>query len=459
MAAPASTPHQKALRADPPYQYGKPDRFPSLTKPLRWRFTAIEATKSARSKRTVLGRVEQAAWDDINAILTGSITVRDQTYGSKQPTLNQGDRVMCEADEGAGFGEVWTMRCGAPTLTASNTQRTFELTNDLDLLNRSVDEFTFHPDRHHPHGWRSDQIILQICANYQVPINPKTGVVRGHLMSKKRMHLRGSPLDMIRNVVLWERRGHGTRLVIRFDNGHLTVLPLKRSKDLLALGPTLIEAQLTSKLPPEFASAVMMRANTDLTDTINANDAKGRKKTKPSKLHILVESPASVRRFGYVRRVVFSPDAASTAEMRQQAQAWLAAVAKPLKTVTLTLQGLPHLKRGDAIQLAIGDWGMRRQIVFVNQIQHSLTPSDYRMTVQCIFADPYIDRTGLSILYRLQSTAEGAQGIFSSLANAGLGSPAKNDTPQPGPYSAPSTVPPVPGFTPGTDLPAGTYGG
>lgn len=445
----ASTPHQALLRQDEPYQYGKPDRFPNLTKPLKWRATAIQA---GGARDTI--DIESATWDDVTAILTGTVTCRDATFGKKQPRMGQGDRVMLECDEGAGFKEVWTMRVGKPTLTASNSQRSFEMANDLDLLNRSQEQFIFHSDRQHPHGWRSDQIILKICQDYRVPIDPGRGLVKGHLMPwgtaghPNRMNMNGSPLDMIRNVVKWERRGHGTRLVIRYDNEHLSVLPLKRSKDLLALGPTLIEAQLESLLAPEFASAVMFRANTDLTDTISQNDSKGRKKVKPSKTHILVESPASVRRFGYVRRVVFSPDAASTAEMLQQAQLWLATVAKPLNTVTLTLKGIPHLKRGDAIQLAIGDWGLRHQVVFVNQIHHSLTANDYTMTVQCIFDDPYIDRRGLKITYLLKDTIEEAQGFAGMLANQGLGSPLKNDVPPQNPFGPAPSVGAT--FDPGT---------
>lgn len=386
-------------RADLPFNYGPPDTFPDLARSPKFRFALVKATGDIFE----LDRIEAATWDDSSAILTGTLQLRDAVFataGGKIPSVDEGDRVICEVDEGHGFSELWVMRLYRPQLISANDgTRSFELANDLDLARRSEAWFRYKADKAHPHGWYGHEIIEDVCKRFNIPIG-------GMYVSTKRFQLvvkRCSPLEIIRNIVLKERRKAGRRLVVRFEHGRIYVLPLQRSAHLLALGPTLIDATMKSQLPDEFASAVTVRGITD--------NGQGGLFTYfgGQKAHGYLESAASIARFGYVHRIFFSPDARTDAELLAEAKSFLTAVAKPVKTLTLTHRGMPRLRRGDAIMLSFGDESLRKQVVWVYEVQHSLVAGRYEMTVTVIFDDPFVPRRQ-KIYFKLKATQDEAIG-------------------------------------------------
>jgi hypothetical protein len=404
---------QGVTRQDtPPYHYGPADRFPHLGRPVAFRVTAILSS----GRRAPLEMVERVTWEDANAITTGQLSLRELATDADSPErrLDQGDRIVLEASVGgAPFQEVWTMRCYKPEAQSSSLQRTFNLANDLELLRQSEDNFYYRktgPDmvtvasKTKPQGWTGPEVIRDVCQRYQVPL--------GQLYASKKpigklLIRRGSPLEVIRNVLVREHRRNNLRLVLRFDNGRLSVTTLKRSPHLLALGPTLIEASFQSEMPEQFGTAITMHG---LQEFAAGQDVEGRPKSKRQKMHVDLESTASRRQFGYVHRIVFSPDARTDADLRQEGLLYLAAIASPRRTVMLSHDGMPWLRRGDAIQLALGDEGLRRQVVWVNSVSHIATPQSYRMDVQVIFDDPYRDKAKETLLFRLKQTHDEAVG-------------------------------------------------
>lgn len=390
-------------RADAVFNYGSPDRFPDLAHTPSFRFAVVKSS----GEIVELENVETCTWDDASAILTGTIGIRDLQFSANgtPPSVDQGDRIICEVDEGTGFSELWIMRVYRPQITSLQLgTREFELVNDLDLLRQSEDWFRYKSDKAHPHGWWGHDIIRDVCRRFQVPIG-------GIYTSTKRYQLvikRGSPLEVIRNVVLKERRKAGRRLVTRFEHGRLFVLPLQRSANLLALGPTLLDAQMKSQLHEQFGSAVTLRGI-----TINGNNGVPLMNAG-QKAHVFVGSPASIARFGFVHRIFFSPDARTDAQLAEEAKAYLSAVAKPIRTLTLNHKGMPRLKRGDAVEVAIGSESLRKQVVWVYEVQHSLVQGNYEMTVTVIFDDPFVP-TRQKIFFKLKATQDEAIGNRSRL--------------------------------------------
>lgn len=391
---------QGAHRADtPPFNYGPADRWPDMAHTPKFRFVVVKGS----GEIVELDGVESCTWDDASAILTGTLELRDMLFlaDGKTPTVDQGDRVICEVDEGAGFGELWIMRVYRPELLSAQTgARSFELVSDLDLLRQSEDWFRYKSNKKHPHGWYGHDIIRDVCRRFNVPIG-------GIYTSSKRYQIvikRGSPLEVIRNVVLKERRKSGRRLVVRFEHGRLFVVPLQRSAHLLALGPTLMDAAMKSQLPTEFGSAVTVRGIVDDGSQGGLFTYAGGQKA-----HSYLESAASMARFGYVHRIFFSPDARTDADLAREAKAFLSAVAKPIKTLTLTHSGMPHIRRGDAIQVAIGSEDVRKQVVWVYEVQHSLVAGNYQMTVTVIFDDPFVPKRQ-KIYFKLKATQDEAIG-------------------------------------------------
>jgi hypothetical protein len=386
------------------FPYRKPT-VPKLRQVVRFRLFA----RLANGKTVRLSRIVSCTWDDGTAVLTGSLTTGIPAFLTEDPEvrLQAGDRVACYASvAGGGYRHIWTMRVYRPEYHAADRQRTYQLANDLDLLRQSEDNFWFKKDKKHPHGWTGPQIIREVCKRYGVPVGAIYGSSRSLTKGSPIRVKLGSPLEVIRQVVWRERKRFKRRLFIRWDKGKLYVLPLRRSRSLIALGTTLIDAMLAQEMEEQFATAITIHA---LPEFKLAEDAAGTK-SKLSKMHLYLESPVSRRLYGFVHRVVWSPDAKTTTLLRKEGLAYLRAAAKPKKTLTLTHAGMPFLRRGDAIRVAIGGRALRRQIVWASHIVHQVSAEGYTVEIEVTFDDPYIDRRGQSILQKLKASHDDAVG-------------------------------------------------
>lgn len=408
---------RQTQEAKPPSLSAIP-KTPSLLRVYEWRAFMLRGAEKVR-----LNAVESVTWDDENMILTGTLTLRDLPYGlGGQLTVDEGDMISLEVNGGGGFAELWRMRISSPDVTMKARQRTFHLANDLDLLNRSDADWYFKagPKTDHPNGWTYDEVVAAVARDYKMSL----GVVTvGEYRRKKSWSWRGySPLRVIEEAMNVERQHTGRRFVARWAGQRLSITPLRRSETLLELGPTLLDAELQSHLAAGetssginegyFASAITMRG---LRLEPRGKDKKGHQKPATKKMQVQVPSPASVARFGYVHRIVWSGDAKTEADLQEEALQYLAAVAKPVKTVTLTVPGIPHIRRGDAIKLALGDEQLRNQIVWVTQASHVLDPSQYTTAITVTFDDPYINRTAELIQSRVSDTQIGAEQIAKHL--------------------------------------------
>lgn len=425
---------QAAQRADTPSIQAQNGAItPVLGVPTKFRVTALISDSTGKATAIPMELIERITWDDSNAITQGTITLRmnpfDEAAGENR--LDQGDRIKLEAKVGTmTWREVWVMRCYRPQLTSSNIQRTFTLVNDLDLLRQSEDNFYFRasgPDvisggLERPGGWTGPEVIAHVCQKYRVPLTcyqttDKIGKIRVR---------RGSPLEVIRNVLIRERRRNNRRLMIRWSNGRLYVVPLAKSPTLLNLGPTLIEAAFQSELPEQFGSAITIHG---LQQFVYGQDSGGTPRAKQQKMHLDMENEVSRKVFGYVHRIVFSPDAKDDGRLAEEGLQYLRAVMVPHRTLTLTHQGMPWLRRGDAIQLALGDPGLQKQLIWVNTVQHVVTPQNYTMDFSVIFDDPYRDRREEKLLFRLKATAAQAIGNRNTTNPFWYLSNQKEDTP------------------------------
>ncbi len=408
---------RQGAEASPPSLSASPTR-PNLLQSYRWRFWAVRG-----SSRVQLHGIESVTWDDANAILTGTVTLRDMPYGiATQLQVDEGDQIACEVDSGGGFSELWKMRISSPDVTVKERQRTYQLANDLDLLNRSDSDWYFKAGKHtdHPAGWLTHDVIAAVCRDYGVSIGL---IAEGTYRRRKSWSWRSySPLRVIEEALNVERQHTGRRFVVRYDKGRLWVTPLRRNPDLLELGTSLIEAELQSHLPRGetasgvnegyFASSVTLRG---LRNEPKKKDKQGRVSQAVRKMQVVRTSAASVLRFGFVHRIVWSGDAKTEADLEEEALQYLAAVAKPIKQVTLTHTGIPTIRRGDAIKLAIGDASLQNQIVWVTEASFTLSPSDFTMALTVTFDDPYLNKISDLIQSRVSDTQLGAEKIAKHL--------------------------------------------
>jgi hypothetical protein len=418
-------------KADLPYDYGAPTvfggdlgkpptfRFEVLRKPWNWSPPSFEAGGLLSDQGVVkwnLDNVEECSWNDVNAIMDGSITIREKFFDDLGDRgLDQGDRVRLHSTMPGGSEEpLWTMRVNKPQFDGGTLTRTFDLANDIDLVLRSEGNFYYapgHPTKEHKQGWPGDKIIEDVCRQFQVPLvevyqpDHKIGIVSVP---------KGSPLEVIRMVVEKEHKEHKMRLVVWLGPlGGLHVTELKRNTRLRALGPTLIDAAYESEFLPEFGTVISMHGMDEMVD--GTVDKQNRKKGKPQKNVIVLpaggihaHSP-EVNRYGYVHRLFFAGPALATneGELRNIAEAVLDIVTKPVKKVTLTAPGIPGIRRGDAIQVGYRSTGESKVlIVFVKEASYQVTTGGFTMQLTCIMDDPFVDSKAMEILKRLQGSRD-----------------------------------------------------
>lgn len=376
-----------ALRTDAPrdYWHGAVVEHPLGIEQFR-----ITALRGKLEPLLLDNLVESITWTEPqdSAIFTGELTFREMPYTTKPLVLNSGDVIKCEVAESATqrFRLLWRMRVREPAATASSGSRTLALINDLVLLGDSIDDFKYNKGKKHPKGWRIDQAIRDVCGRYGLKLGTLAQMTH-HV--KKKVWLDTSPLRVLNDLLAAEKNYTGRRFNMRFDNtGKLNIVPLRRSKELLTLGPTLIEASLQESMKEGYATALTVRATAERT---LGKDKKGRKRVRNVKIAVKVRSEAAVKRFGYVHRIVYAHGADSASEARTMGLYHLSRIAKPDRTMTLNHVGIPTLKKGDALRMSLPELGVK-QIVFVSEITHTVQAGSYSMDVTVTFDDPYVDK-------------------------------------------------------------------
>jgi hypothetical protein len=426
----------------------KPNQFPwhALRYPPVLRFILLRTNGTT----VALDNVTNVTWEDNDAILTGNIQVQDTKIQNTHTLarIAQGDQIACQVDvhDGQGFKQIWLMRTKSAGLAYADGTRTFDLANDLQLLQQSEGVFRYTqlgkadlsgPAGHNPArkgGWTGHDIILDICDRFKVPVG---GIYKAYPDQKiGRFYLAAptSPLEAIRKVLNIEFNRFKRRLHVRWESGALYITPLRRSPQLRALGPTLIDAAFKSELRAEFASSLRLHSLPELQPGyVVKPGTPAPKKSKHQQTFVVRQSDSAVSRFGFVEKILWSSDARSSDDLVRDADGYLEVVAKPKKTLQLTTPGIPYLHRGDAIKLGLGDTALRNQIVWVSAITSTATVSQYLSTITVVFDDPYVNHSDLMKVWKLKATHDEAFGTRAhKLATWGQ-SPAGNnkaDTPK-----------------------------
>lgn len=334
-------------------------------------------------KVNVTSNVEQVTWDDASAVLTGDMQFMESA-GSAPPTIGIGAQIVLEVRmrPAGAYSELWRMRVQQPNRDFGAHEHTFQLANDLAILQGSTDDFHYTSGKK-PH-WTADEIARDVAKRYGIPVGV---IAQATHKIKKLTMLQANPLDVIAAAYKREKTYTHRRFVIQMYHGKLSITPLRHSPNLLVLGGSLISASFQEQFQDNFASAVTVRAQAKVA---KPKDKTGKKRVGTGKIVLLVKSAAAVRKYGYVHRDVWAHDADSVAEARTAALRHLVLVGKPNKTLDLTHPGIASIRRGDAIRAALPDPALQ-QVIFVTDARHTLTGGDYQMDLQFTFSDPFVD--------------------------------------------------------------------
>jgi hypothetical protein len=320
------------------------------------------------------------SWDDASALMTGDITLQRPEFGEGVP-LRKGDQVMVEASVyGQGFGELWRMRVNSPSRGIDGTQ-TFQLANDLDLLNRSQDDFKFAKNKAHPKGWLTGDAAKYVLDRYGVRYAPMPKTT--HFI-KKLTQTGVSPLSMLATIFRAERVNSGHRYVFRMDRGVAIIRPLRRTPYIMEVNAAIEDLTTSDSFRDEFATALTVRGTTGTSK----RDKKLHRKVKSRKIAVSVQSNAAISQYGYVHRFYHANDIDSEADARKVGLRRIAQMVRPNFEVTMTLEGIPRLRRGDAMFVNEPDVGLHKT-VWVKEVRHTVNSGEYTMDLTLMFDDPF----------------------------------------------------------------------
>lgn len=398
---------KKVSTSLPPLSYNR-GPFTLSVPGYDWRLWAIKPNETV-----LMEEVEAVTWDDASAVLTGSITFHTPDW-AQSLGLREGHKVRAEfSEDGANYTPCWTMRLATPNSDLVTRTRTSILVSDLNRLAQSSDDFVYAKGKGRAGGWRVDEVIRDICEQYQIEIQylpvMNTRITNWHLIDQH-------PIDVIHSALLREKNHTGRKYAVSMDwQERLWVTPFRRPTSLLEIGPQIIAATGSSTHDPRFATALTVRTSFGVKVKIDRN---GHRKVATQKLAVDVESKQGISLYGYIHRNVYSPDAASNADAAKEGKLFISAVAKPRRAYTATLPGLPGLRRLDAFKIVLPDDGIS-QIVYVSEAQHSLDAgSGYTTDTVLDFDDPFVDNKSLTILAKLSDVAVARSRQATLAANA-----------------------------------------
>lgn len=404
----------------------------------RWMLSGITITNGQVLSK---GFVTGFSWDDSRPILTGSLSAREPGLSGTDLKLQVGDLIVCEVGTGPKpvYRELWRMRCWNPGLQLASGEWTYDLASDLQRLAESYDDFKFVKDKQHPNGWTGDQIIAFVCKLYGI----KASIPKMKHRFVKLVWV-GDPTEdrsvysLLVHVLKVERNQHHRRFRMDMVGRELRITPFVRNKELFELGDTILDGTLQSTKHERFATSV--RVSNLKTDEVGV-DTKKNRKVKHRKIVVLVTSALGVRRFGLVRRRVYSPDATTPQRAREEGQAYIAETMQATKELTISHPGIPTLKRANAIRALLPDAGVRR-VVYVMEARHSVT-SNYTMELVLSWDDIFVEQSGLNIADVLTDVAHERARTATATKKKKKKQPAKAVNRA----TAPSGVPPYLGTT------------
>jgi hypothetical protein len=348
-------------RPAPPLSFGDDD----------WRVRCFRG--KGRPVLDISDLVSQISWSDTGPILTGSLTL-GQPDAHPPLDISEGHVIRLDWRHAGSRAwlPVWEMRLGGPlenTGVSTNVKTVisdYQMADDLTLLARGKVNFKCKNMLVH-------HALARFMARESIPHGPLPRT-RHRIKS---FSMNASPLDIIMALIRSENTNEDRDYRIRWDPGQgVQFVPKLRSRYLLALGPTIIEATFMQRRRSDFATSLTARATTG---------------SKQKKRHIVttVTSAAYRRRFGLVHRSI-SVQADSIAEARTKTKRVLAKLLRPHREVQFTHAGIPFLRRQAALKVALDPVGFER-LVWVSSVAHSLSPGSYTMDVAVQFTDPNVN--------------------------------------------------------------------
>ena len=338
-----------------------------------------DVPKASRSL-PIDGLCENIEWraEPGDPVLQGTVTMRMPDAGGPVK-IHEGHVLKLDVRWGGVWREVWRMGMYDEAKTIGG-DRTYQLFDDGRRLQESEDiwHFTKSKKKGKPKGWLCHEVLREVARRYKIKLGK---VAKGtHYITD--ISGKMSPMAVIQRAYAIERRATGKRFVIRWQNGKLNVLPMRRNPLLYVLGPMIEAVEIGKEERDEqFATAVTVRAT--------GKKAKGRKRQKIVYRHL--DKPA-IAKEGFVHKILDGGDVKDLADARRKAKRYLLRHSRRKRTITsLQHRGIAFIRRGDAIHVSLPEQGFtgRLGIAFVSSGSWTLSGGDFTMSLDLTIDDPF----------------------------------------------------------------------
>lgn len=384
---------------EPIQNYWRRNKPDLAVKDYRWRIYATPRSSRGRKVDSIRidSMVTSMSWEDA-LIQTVSISLVNP-FESNKLNIELGSKVTAfysGKSEGA-WKKLWTLRVTSVTESADGETMEVEAADELEWLKKSKDDFSYRKGKgksrdKRPDGWYAHQIARDVAKRYGIKVG---ALAKGTHQIKNLTKESASPLSVIEEAYKKEREETGFKYVIRMTNGKLFVTRLRRSRELLIYGGQALDGQVTRRLGERMATELTVRGQIK-------DDGTDEKQT------VTVRATKKVRqRFGFIHDFwnLEGEEAKSEADLRKLAKRELAERQEPEEEVTITVPGYPDLRRGDAIRLNWPQADMK-ELVYVTDASHSVSPGDYTTDLTLSFDEYYVDEEGEKIREKLCKKAE-----------------------------------------------------
>lgn len=375
------------------------DKRPDL--PLgkfEFRFVVLRAKNKKLTKFRrieISDQVESCNWLDEGVVLTGQVVVRTPEHDRDHSAVRDGDMIKCEVRWGGKWREIWRMRVWASSETISDGTVTLDLYDDLRNLEVSKIsvEYTKTKKGKHKKGWRASEIVADLAKRFRFKLGK---VAKGKRKITDLTMDKVSGIDPIIKAYKLEQEETGKQYVLRWKNGKLNVLPLRRQKLLYTLKDQIREAIIGHARDEKFFTALKATAN------LSKGDSKKKDKIETTVLH-----REAVKRYGYIEHEwECNREVDSKAQLIKLAKRKISKSVRKrtLDEIQISHSGIPFIRKGDAIRVLLPAYGFKdkprpqsiykgghKSILFVKSASHSIVAGDYTMDLTLGIEDPYAE--------------------------------------------------------------------
>jgi hypothetical protein len=318
--------------------------------------------------------VESIEWRDEGSVLAGTVQLRrPQPLNAASLPIGRGHRIRLRVRWEDRWFELWQMRCLMPDADPQTGSVTCELLDDLDLLRRDQRDWNIRAGKHRPKGMLTHEaarIVLQGIPVRKLP----TGTAR---IKRLKRH-RKSRLDMLKLIYAEERKVTHLRYIIRWVNGAVEVTTFARNRVLYVFEQQILEALVT------------LNGSARPWTVIEAHGHVG-KGTKHTALKWTEQHRDVVARFGRTVQIRHFGRVNNLAELQRRARRAYAANLRIKYTATVTVPGVPFIRRGDGIELRLPSEGYSGDdaMVYTTRVVHHVTADSYTTEMDVNRVDPY----------------------------------------------------------------------